>query len=62
MFKKPILKTPNNCKEKKIITKPANNLKDWEFCSKVWPKKDADAPKVIKTIENKISEKTKWCS
>ena len=28
IFKKPKLKTPNNCKEKNMITKPAINLND----------------------------------
>ena len=42
---------PINWSEKTIITTPAITLKVSEFCNKVWPKYDADAPKIIKTVE-----------
>ena len=38
--------------EKIIITIPAIILKISEFCKSVWPKKDADAPRMINTVEN----------
>ena len=30
---------------------PADNLKISEFCKKAWPKKDAEAPSMTKTVE-----------
>ena len=30
---------------------PADNLKISEFCKKTWPKKDAEAPNMTKTVE-----------
>ena len=35
-----------------MITIPAEILNTSEFCKSVWPKKDADAPKITKTVEN----------
>ena len=43
---------PINCNEKIIIIIPAKILKISEFCKRVCPKKDADAPKIINTVEN----------
>ena len=48
---------PINWSEKTIITTPAITLKVSEFCNKVWPKYDADAPKIIKTREKPIENK-----
>ena len=45
--------------EKIIITTPAITLKVSEFCKSVWPKKDADAPKIINTVENPQQNKIK---
>ena len=51
--------TPISCREKIIIITPANILNVSEFCKSAWPKNDAEAPKVIKTVEkpkqNKIN-------
>ena len=53
---------PTNWSEKIIIIIPANILKTSEFCKSVFPKKDAEAPKITNTLEkpkqNKIKEKT----
>ena len=35
-----------------IIIIPAIILKISEFCKSVWPKKEAEAPKIINTVEN----------
>ena len=35
-----------------IIIIPADILKISEFCKNAWPKNDADAPKMTKTVEN----------
>ena len=40
-----------------IIITPAIDLKIWEFCKRIWPKKEAVAPKIINTKENP-NEKT----
>ena len=40
-----------------IIITPAIVLKIWEFCKRIWPKKEAVAPKIINTKENP-NEKT----
>ncbi len=34
-----------------IIITPAIDLKIWEFCKRIWPKKEAVAPKIINTKE-----------
>ena len=54
-----MLISPINCKEKIIITIPAIILKVSEFCKSVWPKKDADAPKIINTVEKPEQNKIK---
>ena len=54
-----MLISPINCKEKIIITIPAIILKVSEFCKSVWPKKDADAPKMINTVEKPKQNKIK---
>ena len=46
------MKIPISCKEKIIIIIPAKILNICEFCKRIWPKKDAVAPKIIKTVEN----------
>ena len=48
---------PTNCKEKIIITIPAAILKISEFCRSFCPKKDAEAPKIINTVENPAQNK-----
>ena len=58
-FRYPIFINPINCKEKIIITIPATILKISEFCKRVWPKKDADAPKIINTVEKPKQNKIK---
>jgi hypothetical protein len=35
-----------------MITKPATNLNEFEFCKSTCPKYEAEAPKIINTIEN----------
>ena len=49
---------PSNCNEKIIIIIPATILKISEFCKSVWPKKDAEAPRIINTVENPAQNKT----
>jgi hypothetical protein len=44
--------------EKIIITIPAIILKISEFCKSACPKKDADAPKIINTVEKPKQNKT----
>ena len=51
-FKKLMFKIPINCSEKTIIIKPATILNVCEFCKRICPKKEAAAPKIIKTKEN----------
>ena len=43
--------TPINWNEKIIMIKPATILKVFEFSKSNWPKKEAAAPKIIKTKE-----------
>ena len=38
---------------------PANILRISEFCRRAWPKKDAEAPKIIKTVEKPRQNKIK---
>ena len=38
---------------------PANNLSICEFCKNNFPNKDADAPKIIKTVEKPKQNKIK---
>ena len=42
-----------------MIIIPATTLKVSEFCNSVWPKKDAEAPKIINTVENPKQNKIK---
>ena len=42
-----------------IIIIPAVILKISEFCKSVWPKKEAEAPKIINTVEKPKQNKIK---
>ena len=46
-------------KRKTIITIPATILNISEFCKSVCPKKDAEAPKIINTVEKPKQNKIK---
>ena len=50
---------PINCSEKIIIIIPAIVLKNSEFCKSIFPRKDAEAPKITKTLENPKQNKIK---
>ena len=50
---------PINWSEKIIIIQPATILKNSEFCKSVLPKKDAEAPKITKTLEKPKQKRIK---
>ena len=50
---------PINCSEKTIIIIPAIIRKNSEFCKSVFPRRDAEAPKITKTLENPKQNKIK---
>ena len=57
-FKKLILIIPISWSEKIIIKIPAKILNISEFCKRICPRKDADAPRIIKTVEKPKQNKT----
>ena len=50
---------PINWSEKIIIITPAIILKNSEFCKSAFPKKDAEAPKIINTLEKPKQNRTR---
>ena len=54
-----MLKTPSNWSEKIIMIIPATILNVCEFSKRIFPKKEAAAPKIIKTKENPKENKIK---
>ena len=58
-FKYGIFIIPINWSEKITIMIPANILSISEFCRNNWPNKEADAPKIIKTVEKPKQNKIK---
>ena len=58
-FKYGIFIIPINWNENITIITPANTLSISEFCKNSWPNKDADAPKIIKTVEKPQQNKIK---
>ena len=52
-------KKPKSCNEKIIIIIPAKTLRIWEFAKRIFPRKDAVAPKIIKTVEKPKQNKIK---
>ena len=50
---------PINWSEKIIIIIPAIILRISEFCKSAWPKKEAEAPKIVNTLEKPKQNRTR---